>query len=161
MHFSERYFYCIPFPKWISEKSVQESRISYNLPSQRVDDIWFFGESNALSLGSVRVVASSQQVIFGDSKSFKTNLNAGMTKKGTLWKPIWGLMLLQSFLSVCLSWTSSCSFPWPPANFSNLKQLWACCKTLAGRNSFYTVEQGASLCSRLMWCDRVLTGLGA
>lgn len=35
-------------------------------------------------LGTVRVVDSSQQVIFGDSKSFKTNLNAGMTKKGTL-----------------------------------------------------------------------------
>lgn len=34
-----------------------------------------------LRLGSIRVVDSSQQVIFGDSKSFKRNLNAGMTKK--------------------------------------------------------------------------------
>lgn len=126
-----------------------------------VDDSWFFRESNMLCLGSVRVVDSSQQVIFGDSKSFKRNLKARMTKKGTLWKPIWGLMPLQSFLTVCLSWTSSCSFPWPPANFSNLKQLWARCKTLAERKLFYTVEQGASLCSRLMWCDRVLAGLGA
>lgn len=53
-----------------------------------------------LSLGSARVVDSSQQVIFGGSKTFKRNLNAEMTKKGTFWKPIWGLMLLQSFLSV-------------------------------------------------------------
>lgn len=32
-----------------------------------------------LRLGSVRVVNSSQQVIVGDSKSFKTILNAVMT----------------------------------------------------------------------------------
>lgn len=73
-------------------------------------------------LGSVRVVDSSQQVIFGDSKSFKTNLNSGMTKNLTFVKTYLRLDALIEF-SVCLSRTSSRSFPWPPANFSNLKQL--------------------------------------
>lgn len=36
-----------------------------------------------LCLDSARVVDSSQQVIFGGSKTFKRNLNAEMTKKGT------------------------------------------------------------------------------
>lgn len=46
----------------------------------RVDDIRFFRQSNTLLLGTVlRVVNSSQQVIMGDSKSLKTNLNTVMT----------------------------------------------------------------------------------
>lgn len=62
----------------------------------------FFGESNALLLGSVvRVVNSSQRVIVGDSKSFKTNLSTAMTSNVLCENLLDALVL--SFVTVCLS----------------------------------------------------------